>query len=424
MTDFSQADYFTDESLLADPFSYFEYLREQGPVVRLPRHDVVAVVGYDEAVAVLVDTETFSSCNCVGGPFPGLPFEPEGDDIRDLVEQHRYSLPMGQYLVALDPPEHTRQRLMLKKLFTPNRMKENEAYMWGLADRLIDEFIGGGGRFEVLADYANAFTLLSIADLLGMPEEDRQLIRKSVGVVKPSSGGDRAGRSRPSDPLEFLAERFTAYIEDRRREPRDDVLTGVANATYPDGTTPEVDVVVRAATFLFAAGQDTTTRLIQSGLRILAERPDVQDYLRADRERIANFVEEALRFETPSKVTFRLARRSTTLAGVEIPAGTTVMIAFGAANRDPRRFEAPLEFRPDRSDARGHMSFGRGIHSCIGGPLARIETRIAIERLLARTSELRIDESEHGPEDARRYDWERTYILRGMTSLHLEFTPQ
>jgi cytochrome P450 len=224
-------------------------------------------------------------------------------------------------------------------------------------------------------------------------------------------------------PLEFLYHRFSEYVEDRRRDPREDVLTGLATATFPDGSTPEVMDVVRVAANLFSAGQETTVRLLSSALRLIAENPALQQRLRSERDLISNFVEETLRWESPIKGDFRLSRVSTTIGGVEVPAGTTVMVVNGAANRDPRRFTDPTAFDPTRSNARQHIAFGRGIHTCPGAPLARAETRVAIERLLDRTSDIRIAENVHGPSDARRFDYLPTYILRGLIRLNLEFTP-
>jgi cytochrome P450 len=201
------------------------------------------------------------------------------------------------------------------------------------------------------------------------------------------------------------------------------VLTNLALATYPDGSTPDVTSVVRTATFLFAAGQETTARLLASALKQLAEHPELQEQLRADHDRIPDFLEETLRLESPVKADFRLARRTTTVGGVEVAAGTPVMLLNGAANRDPRRFECPHEFQVDRPNAQSHIAFGRGVHSCPGGPLARAEARISIERILDRLHDIRLSEEHHGPAGDRRLDWEPTWILRGLTNLHLEFTP-
>jgi cytochrome P450 len=201
------------------------------------------------------------------------------------------------------------------------------------------------------------------------------------------------------------------------------VLTQLATATYPDGSTPEVTAVVRTATFLFAAGQETTARLLAAALKHLAEHPELQDEIRANRDLIPGFIEEALRIESPVKADFRLARRSTSIAGVDVAAGTPVMLLNGAANRDPGRFECPAEFRVDRANASAHIAFGRGAHSCPGGPLARAEGRVSLERILDRMGDIRLSEEHHGPPGARRLSYEPTWILRGLTDLHLEFTP-
>ena len=201
------------------------------------------------------------------------------------------------------------------------------------------------------------------------------------------------------------------------------MLTGLATATFPDGSTPDVGDVVRVATNVFSAGQETTVRLLGTALKVLGERPDIQKALREDRSLIPNFIEEALRIDSPVKGDFRLSRVPVTVGETELGAGTTVMVLNGAANRDPRRFEDPDTFDPARKNARQHLAFGRGIHSCPGAPLARAETRVGIERLLDRTSDIRISERKHGPADNRRYTYIPTYILRGLTELHLEFTP-
>jgi cytochrome P450 family 150 subfamily A5 len=154
----------------------------------------------------------------------------------------------------------------------------------------------------------------------------------------------------------------------------------------------------------------------------MGDRPELQQLLRERRELIPDFVEETLRLEAPVKGDFRLARRHTTVGGVDVPAGVTLMVLNGAANRDPHRFEDPAEFRVERGNTREHLAFGRGVHSCPGGSLARLEARVSIERLLDRTADIRISEARHGPPGERRYQYVPTYILRGLTRLHLEFT--
>jgi cytochrome P450 len=421
VTAYDEVDFYSDMSILDDPFSYFAHLRRQGPVVELPHHGVMAVTTYDAAAQVLRDHARFSSCNSLGGPFPDWSEEPPPtDDFDEFLAAHRHEMPMAEYLITMDPPAHQSQRGLVMRLLTPKRMKENEEFMWRLADRQIDEFIGAG-KVEVLRGYGQPFSLLVIADLLGVPEEDHREFRRQLGGL-PQLEGDGGVGPVVHDPLAFLQERFAEYVEERRREPRDDVLTGLATATYPDGSIPDVNSVCRMATFLFAAGQDTTAKLITSALRIIAEEREVQAYLREDHARIPNFVEEVLRLQGVVKHAGRTARVTTEVAGVEIPAGTRVAVFPGAANRDPARFEAPDELRPDRPNANDHLAFGRGVHACPGGPLARVEAKVSIERFLDRTSDIAIDEEQHGPPAARRWDYEPIFVLFGLRALHLVVT--
>jgi cytochrome P450 len=418
MTDYDQVDFFTDKSVIDDPYPYFEHLRAQCPVFDDPRSGVVAVTGYDELNATYRDTQSFSSINSSLGAFP-LPFTPEGDDIAEQLEAHREQFPLNEHLVSFDAPKHAAHRSLLGGLFTPKRLKENEEFMWRLADGLLDDFVADG-QCEFVSTYAQAFPLLVIADLLGVPEEDH---RKFRDLLAPGPSG-RMTADADTNPLAALDKWFTRYIGDRRREPRSDMLTELATTTFPDGTLPEIVEVVRLATFLFFAGHETTARLLASSLQILAERPELQNTLRSNRELIPNFVEEMLRLESPIKSDFRLTRRATTLGGVDIPAGKTVMLLPGAANRDPRHFQCPAEFQLDRTNARHHIAFGKGPHTCPGGPLARVEARVSIERILDRTSDIRLSEAHHGPPGARRFEYEPAWLLRGLSALHLEFTPQ
>jgi cytochrome P450 len=422
MTDFDTIDFFTDQSLVPDPHPYFDYLRSRNPVLPLPHYGVVAVTGYDEACEVYKDPDTFSNIVALGGPFPPLPFQPEGDDISAQIAQHRSYFPMNEHMVTMDPPDHTRARSVLSKLLTPSRLKQNEEFMWRLADRQLDEFLVNG-KCEFISEYSKPFATLVIADLLGVPEEDHKEFRVVLGADKPGRVGALDHESVGVNPLEWLDDQFCAYIEDRRREPRNDVLTSLATAKYPDGSTPEVIEVVRSATFLFAAGQETTAKLLSAALQVMGDRPDIQQELRDDRSLIPGFIEESLRMDSPVKCDSRLARRATTVGGVDIAPGTVVMVLPGAANRDPRRFDNPHEFDLRRKNVREHMAFARGVHSCPGGPLARVEGRVSIERILDRMTDIKIDEVEHGPAGDRRYTYEPTYILRGLSELHLTFTP-
>ncbi len=158
-------------------------------------------------------------------------------------------------------------------------------------------------------------------------------------------------------------------------------------------------------------------------LKYLSEYPELQDELRAHHERIPDFIEEALRIESPVKADFRLTRGPTSVGGVDIAAGTPVMLLNGACNRDPRQFECPAEFRLGRPNAKVHIAFGRGVHACPGGPLARAEGRVSIERILSRLRDIRLSDEHHGPPGDRHFEYEPTWVLRGLRSLHIQYTP-
>jgi cytochrome P450 len=422
-TDFDSVDYFTDPSLVPDPHPYYDHVRAKDPVCCPINNGVLAVTGWEAANTVYKDSENYSSCVAVMGPFTPIPFVPEGDDICADLEAHRTEIPMFEHMVTMDPPQHTDARSILSRLLTPKRLKENEDFMWRLADRHIDEFIADG-KCEFLAAYAKPFSLLVVADLLGVPESDHEDFREAFGALGEGTNiGGLDHEVIAVNPLAWADEKFSRYIEERRESPRDDVLTSIATAKYPDGSTPEVVDVVRTATFLFAAGQETTAKLLGAAMRVLSDRPDIQQQLRDDRSLIPIFIEECLRMDSPVKSVFRMARKTTTLGETPVPAGTTVMVSPGAANRDPKRFENPHEFSLDRKNVREHIAFSRGIHSCPGAPLARVEGRVSIERILDRMADITVSAEKHGPLDARRYVYEPTFILRGLTEINIEFTP-
>jgi cytochrome P450 family 150 subfamily A5 len=416
-------DFFQGDGLVQNPYPYFEALRNRCPVTAEGHHGVTMVTGWQEAVDVYNNADAFSSCISVTGPFPGFPVELNGDDVSELIERHRDELPFSDQLPTLDPPTHTNHRALLMRLITPKRLKQNEEAMWRIADRVLDDFLASGAG-EFIGGFAEPLTLHVVADLLGVPEGDRNELVDRLGQGVHGGGlGSTDEKTLTQTPLAYLYEIFYKYIEDRRREPLDDVLTGLATATFPDGSIPEIDDVVRVATNVFSAGQETTVRLLSAALQVIADRPDIQSALRQDRSLIGNFIEEALRMESPVKGDFRLSRVPTQVGETQLAAGTTVMVLNGAANRDPRRFEHPDTFDPARKNARQHLAFGRGIHSCPGAPLARAETRVAIEGLLDRTSEIWLSPKIHGPATDRHYNYIPTYILRGLVDLHLEFTP-
>jgi len=414
-------DFFSDRTIIDDPRSYFDRLRSRCPVAKEPYHGTLMVTGFDAVTEVLNRRDdTFSSVVSVIGPIPPLPFEPQGDDISGQIEAHRSALPWSAHLVSFDGAHHAEYRALVVSLLNFRRIKQNEEYLYRLVDRLIDRFIGRG-YCNVVPDFAHATTTYAICDLLGIPEAHRAELLELIGAPPSQLAGDAPHKVGP-DPLVFLKPRFDEYLRARRENPGTDLMSELANARRADGSLHDFDMVSNLARFVFGAGQDTTSRLIAMATRILGEKPDLQHRLRQEPGRIADLLEEVLRYDPPVKVVYRLARRSTKIGGVDVPAGTIVTVCLTAANNDSARFERSDEFNIDRPRLRDHMAFSRGPHACVGAPLGRLEARVAIERLLARTGEIRISEKHHGPPNARVYRYEPTYTFRNLSDLHIEFT--
>lgn len=407
-----ERDFFTDREVLRDPLPYYRALHQRGPVMREPHKGVFMLSRIDEILEVYTDHERFSAIVGPLGPLIDVPRAAEGETMREAIERCRPMIPMGDQITSLDPPMHTRHRALIGRFFTPRRLKENEEFMATLAEELIGEF-ADRGEVEFSAAYAKPFTLLVIADLLGVPREDHDTFRSWLGGEK-GTVGDPDGRHFGDRVFANLHPYFTTYIEERRTHPRDDVMSKLAEIRFRDGELPEVMDIVRLATILFAAGQETTARLLCAGMRFLCEQPALAEELRSDPSLISNFVEETLRLESPIKGSFRLALDDTTLAGVPIPAGSIVMAVIGAANRDPQVFADPDRLDLKRSNAQRNVAFGHGEHFCPGASLARAEATISFERLLTQLDDLQLI-------DPEALSYVETFIIRGLNDLPVRF---
>jgi cytochrome P450 len=254
-------DFFTDPEVIADPRSYFDLMRSKCPAEKERYHGTLMVTGYDEVIEVLGRRDdTFSSTPSVVGPIPPLPFRPEGDDIRAQLDAHRDSLPWAAHLVCFDGKKHTDHRALLSSLLTYKRLKQNEEYLVGLADRLIDVFIDRE-QCDVVAEYARATTTYAISDLMGIPVEDRAELLELIGAPPSQLDGDAKHKVGP-DPLIFLKERFDSYIRVRLQNPGTDLLSELVGSRFKDGSAPDLEALSLLARFFFGAGQDTTSHLI------------------------------------------------------------------------------------------------------------------------------------------------------------------
>jgi cytochrome P450 len=415
-------DFYSDPSVIADSRKYFDDMRAKGPIVRENHHNTLMVTGYDEALEILVNKDgIFSNACSILGPLPGLPFVPEGPDITAQLDAHRSEMPWSDHLVCFDGKKHMEHRMLLGSLLTYKRLKQNEEYLHGLANRLIDGFIGNGAC-NVVPEFAHATTVYAISDLMGIPMEDRALLLEQIGAPPSQVAGDAPLKVGP-DPLVAMKPLFDKYLRERQENPRGDLMSELVHARLKDGSAPDFDMLSNLARFLFGAGQDTTSRLIAMAVLVLGERPDLQERLRGEPARIPDFIEEVLRFDGPVKVAYRVALVDTRIGEVDVPAGTILTVSYAGASNDPEKFASPESFDIDRPALRDHMGFGKGPHGCLGAPLGRMESRIAVEHLLARVRNIRIAEEHHGPPGARTYRFEPTYTFRSLSDLFIEFDP-
>jgi cytochrome P450 len=417
----AERDYFTDYEIAKEPYAFFDALRAHGPVYQPPGKDYVIVTGFEEALEVLRDHESWSSAIALQGAGAPLPFAAHGSDITDEIEAHRTQFPGSDQVVNLDDDAHTRLRALINTLFVPSRLKASEAFIGEYCDAMVRRAVAAG-QAELIGEIATPFVTVVIADLLGVPVEDRQIFMDAIAAAPPPGNLD-GGNPMEGDnhPFAVMGKYFYGYVAERRAQPRQDILSELSNATFADGTKPEVYDIVQLGMFMFGAGQDTSAKLLGNAMRYLIAQPELQDRLRADPSLIPAFIEEVLRIEGSSKQTARVARKDTRIGDVAIPAGTRVLIALSAANRDPQRWEDPNTLILGRKRIVEHVGFGRGKHVCAGAPLARVEVRVIFEKLLEYTAKIELDPAFH-PNGVADLSYEPSFIIRGLAEMHLKLT--
>lgn len=413
--------YFADYEILKEPYAFFEAVREHGPVYQPPGRDYLIVTGFAEAVSVMNNNRDFSAVIGVAGTEAPLPFEPQGSDITAQIEAHRLEILAGEQIVNLDDQPHTNVRSLMNCLFTPSRLKANEAFIADYSGKIVCRMVAKGGC-ELIKEVATPFVTMVIADLMGVPADDRQLFMDVIEAAPPPGSLDASQNdfSGEDHPMVVMGNYFARYIIDRQENPRGDILTEFANATFPDGSRPTIAELVGLSAFMFGAGQDTSAKLLGNAMRYIVDQPGLQDQLRADLSLIPAMLEEVLRLEGSTKQTFRLARRDTKIGEREVRAGTKVLVGLAAANRDSQRWANPQTFELGRPKIKEHLAFGRGKHVCAGAPLARVEVRVILEEFLKQTTNIEVDEAQHGPRGQREFDFEPSFIIRGLSNLHLK----
>jgi cytochrome P450 len=361
-----------DVTINADPYPVFRRLREEAPLYYNEQHDFWAVSRYDDVERSLVDHETFSSAR--GG-------------ILELIKAD-IELPPGT-LIFEDPPTHTIHRRLLARAFTPKRVAALEPRIREFCAQSLDPLVGSGG-FDFIADLGAQMPMRVIGMLMGIPEADQEAVRKYA---------DATLRTEAGQPMEVTADfannqLFEEYIDWRATHPSDDIMTELLNAEFEDetGTVRRLrrDEILTYVNVVAGAGNETTTRLIGWAGKVLADHPDQRTQLVEDRSLVPNAIEELLRFEPPAPHVGRYVTRDVEFHGRTVPQGSAILCLVGAANRDDRRFPEGDRFDVRRAVGQ-HLTFGYGIHFCLGASLARIEGRIALDEVLQRFPEWEVD---------------------------------
>ncbi len=363
------------DGFVDDPYPTYRKLREKDPYHYSPLTGSLVISRYEDVDAVLRDYRRFSNDQRKG----------ERTGIRN--EDTRSELTPS--ILSLDPPDHTRLRGLVNRAFTPRQVAKMEEHIRETAHALLDE-VAGDDEFDLMTNLATALPTVVIAEMIGVPTEDRAQFKQwsdnFARVLEPNLSPQEG--KLVLETADIFEEYFSRIIARRRDDMRDDLISRLIEAEEEGDrlTTDEMQVTLR---LLLVAGNETTTNLIGNGLRALLRHPEQLQLLREQPALIPNAVEELLRYDSPVQVDMRTVLEDVELGGKVARARSRTMLLIGGANRDPEEFERPEELDVTREDA-GNISFGRGIHHCLGAPLARLEGKIAFEVLLERFDDIQL----------------------------------
>jgi cytochrome P450 len=356
-----------DREVAADPHPVWRRMRDEVPLYRNERFDFWALSRFQDVLDASVDVATYSSAR-------GTVLEPMGQE-----------LPVRP-MIFMDPPEHTRLRALVSRAFIPRRIAGLEASIREIVRAYLDPQVGGSG-FDFVADFGAKVPMMVISSMLGVPEEDREQIRRWTDEFLHREPGETDPSARVGPILGRIAGYFMGYVQARRAQPRDDMMTDLLEADVEDGSGTKrrlSDVELLAfISLLSGAGNETVARLLGFAAATLASFPQEREKLVERPGLIPNAIEELLRYEAPSPVQGRTLMRDVEWHGVHVPAGSVMLLLTGSAGRDERQYADPDRFDVERDVGR-HLSFGYGTHFCLGAALARLEARVALEEVLAR----------------------------------------
>lgn len=402
----------TDPAIQEDPYDAYKKLRDMG-VYHLPANDMYIVTRYDHIAEIVRDPDNFSENVAAHSKQPYLTNE-------DVAAVFREKGLQRQPTFMLDPPLHTTYRDLVEPFFMPKNLRKFEPFITRTVDELIDEF-AGAGECEFVEAFGFQLPARVIVHLLGLPSEDLPMLKHFAEAwVKPFAMG--LPREEQIEAAEIVCD-FQHYliekIEEKRARPDDGLISALVHATYKDLDGVERNLSIEELdSFLETAvvgGHETTANALSSGMMLYVRNPDQAEILRADSERIKNFVEEVLRLESPTQGMYRATTRDVHFHGALIPKGALVNLRFAAANRDERKFPDADKMDVFRQNAGNHMAFSQGIHHCLGATLARIELNIAFKALFSRMSDVAFAAGHENPRHIPGY------TLRALQELHITF---
>ncbi|MGC5564842.1 cytochrome P450 family protein [Streptomyces sp. FR-108] len=382
-----------DPRFLQDPYTTYAAMRSKCPVQAVPTgaggHISYLVTGYAEAREALGDARLSKDTAAF---------------FADKGSRRRLHPAVAHTMLASDPPQHTRLRKLVTRAFTTGAVTDLRPFIARVTDELLDQW-PVGERFDFVAGLAAPLPVIVICELLGVPEGDRPDVRRWSGELFA------AGKPDVIDAASYsMADYMTSLIAAKRLDPGASLLDRLISARDGEDRLSEEELV-SLAVLLLVAGHETTTNFLGNAALALLQRRAELDHLQENPDDIPAVLDELLRFDSPvSTATFRFTTEAVTLGCTDIPAGVPVLVALGAANRDPERFPSPDLLDLDR-DASAHLSFGHGIHRCVGAPLAKAEAEIALRAVLTRFPGIRLA----APTD--QLDWRRTRLVRGLASL-------
>ncbi len=384
----------------SNPFPIYQKMFEAGDVHWNEATQGWYLLRYDDVTSALRDSR-----------FSASRLQPVYNRLPDALKE-KYALlfhSLGLWSLLLDPPEHTPIRKLIATAFAPRLISGLRPKVEQVVDELIDAVIDTG-EIKVIADFAYPLPAIIIAEMLGVPVEDRDMIKGWSSAIAKFFGAQQMTPDvieQTQDAVAQMNDYFSAILDERRAHPQDDIITGMLNAEV-DGEKLSQDEMLATCSSLIFGGHETTTYLIANAMVALMTHPDQKDLLLADPALIGNAVEECLRYDAPLQRTTRASVAEIAIGDAVIPPGQRIFVMLGAANRDPKHYANPDTFDITRKDIK-HASFGYGLHFCLGASLGRLEAQVAVMHLLERLPNLRLAEtpvyvdshSFHAPEDVR-----------------------